>query len=125
MSRDAKVHGHEPLRIHPRDAEHRSLADGDVARVWNARGATLVGVVVDEGIRPGVVELATGAWYDPADPTDPDSLDLAGNPNVLTRDVGTSGLAQGPSAHTCLVRVEPWTGPQMQGRAGLPPAFET
>jgi biotin/methionine sulfoxide reductase len=58
----------------------------------------------------GVVELATGAWYHPLDPADPDSLDLAGNPNVLTRDVGTSGLAQGPTAHTCLVRVEAWKG---------------
>ncbi len=125
VSRDTKIEGREPLRIHPGDARRRGLATGDVARVWNRRGATLVGVLVDEGIRPGVVELATGAWYDPLDPTDPDSLDLAGNPNVLTRDVGTSGLAQGPSAHTCLVRLDPWTGPEAPRRAGLPPAFET
>ena len=36
----------------------------------------------------------------------PGTLELAGNPNVLTRDHGTSSLAQGPSAHTCLVQVE-------------------
>jgi len=31
---------------------------------------------------------------------------LHGNPNVLTRDVGTSSLAQGPSPSTTMVRVE-------------------
>ncbi len=35
---------------------------------------------------------------------------LHGNPNVLTRDLGTSQLAQGPSAQTCLVQVEKWLG---------------
>jgi biotin/methionine sulfoxide reductase len=34
-----------------------------------------------------------------------------GNPNVLTRDVGTSTLAQGTSAHSCLVEVELRAGP--------------
>ncbi len=51
---------------------------------------------------PEVVQLSTGSWFDPA----PDGTCRAGNPNVLTRDKGTSRLAQGPSAHTCLVDVE-------------------
>lgn len=29
-----------------------------------------------------------------------------GDPNVLSADIGTSQLAQGPSAHTALVQVE-------------------
>ena len=33
------------------------------------------------------------------------NLDLHGNPNVLTKDVGTSELAQGPTSHTCLVEI--------------------
>ena len=33
-------------------------------------------------------------------------LDQHGNPNALTRDVGTSRLGQGPSAHSALVQVE-------------------
>ena len=49
-----------------------------------------------------VVALPTGAWYAPG----ADGLELNGNPNVLTVDVGTSSLAQGPSANTCLVEVE-------------------
>jgi biotin/methionine sulfoxide reductase len=54
-------------------------------------------------VRPGVVVLATGAWYDPQTPT---GLERHGNPNVLTLDKGTSRLAQGASAHTTLVEVE-------------------
>ena len=44
---------------------------------------------------------------DPQDPAEPGSLCLPGNPNVLTKDVGTSSLAQGPTAHTCMVDIEP------------------
>ena len=92
--------------MHPVDAAARNIADGDVVRVFNDRGACLAGVALSERIRPGVVVLPTGAWYDPLDPADPLSLDVHGNPNVLTRDIGTSTLAQQSSAHSCLVEVE-------------------
>lgn len=36
---------------------------------------------------------------------------MPGNPNVLTRDIGTSGLAQGSTAMTCRVRIAAWTAP--------------
>ena len=38
------------------------------------------------------------------------TLEVHGNPNVLTRDAGTSKLAQGPAAHSCLVEVEKYDG---------------
>ncbi|HSJ36482.1 MAG TPA: molybdopterin-dependent oxidoreductase [Acidimicrobiia bacterium] len=123
-SQDSKVAGLEPIHLHPEDAAAAGVEDGSVARVWNERGATLAGVRIDDGVRPGVAELATGAWYDPLDPTDADSLDVAGNPNVLTRDAGTSELAQGPSPQTCLVRIEPWDGPLPDRKANRPPPLE-
>ena len=46
--------------------------------------------------------VPTGAWYDPDDHGDDQHV----NPNVLTRDVGTSLIGQGSSAHTTLVEVE-------------------
>ena len=67
--------------------------------------------MITDRVRPGIVVLPTGAWYDPADPAAPGSLEVHGNPNVLTRDRGTSTLAQGTSAHSCLVEVERWDGP--------------
>lgn len=47
---------------------------------------------------------------DPLDPALPDSLEVHGNPNVLTRDMGTSTLSQGTSAHSCLVEVALFDG---------------
>src|SRR3546814_11874901 len=91
-----------------------------VVRVFNGRGQVLAGAVVTEDVMPGVVQLATGAWYDPANAASPGSaVEKHGNPNVLTIDKGTSRLAQGPSAHSCLVDVEPWLGalPAANGRA--------
>ena len=110
-SRAAKVADREPARLHPDDAAARGIADGDVIRVFNDRGACLAGAVLSDRVMPGVVQLSTGAWYDPDEPG-PDGRALCkhGNPNVLTRDKGTSRLAQGPTAHTCLVEVERYEG---------------
>ena len=33
-------------------------------------------------------------------------LERHGNPNVLTKDVGTSSLGQGPTSHTTLVEMK-------------------
>jgi biotin/methionine sulfoxide reductase len=40
---------------------------------------------------------------------------------VLTLDIGTSPLAQGPSALTALVEVERWHGPAPAVRVFTPP----
>ena len=91
----------ETLLIHPADAAPRGIESGMLLRVFNARGAVRARAQVSEDIRPGVVALPTGAWFgDPGGNIDPH-----GNPNVLTKDVGTSRLAQGSSAHTALVQV--------------------
>ncbi|MEM8731449.1 MAG: molybdopterin-dependent oxidoreductase [Pseudomonadota bacterium] len=89
--------------IHPEDAAARSIQSGDLVRVFNARGACRARADVSSDILQGVVALPTGAWYgDPGENIDPH-----GNPNVLTKDVGTSKLGQGCSAHTALVDVAP------------------
>lgn len=92
--------------MNPDDARARGIGAGDVVRVFNHRGSCLAGAVVADGIMRGVVQLSTGAWWTPADGIDC----LHGNPNVLTTDAGSSGLAQGSTAHTCLVDVERFAG---------------
>jgi biotin/methionine sulfoxide reductase len=47
-----------------------------------------------------------------------------GNPNVLTRDEGTSRLGQGPVAQSCLVEIERWTEPVPPVRVHAPPPIE-
>ena len=69
--------------MHPVDARLRGIADGDVVPLFNTRGACLAGAVITEAIRPDVVKLSTG----------------------------TSRLAQGPVAQSCLVQMERYTGP--------------
>jgi biotin/methionine sulfoxide reductase len=110
VSRGAKVAGREPVWLNPDDAAARGIASGDVVRIHNRRGACLAGAVVTDAIRPGVVQLSTGAWFDPLDPAEIGSLDKHGNPNVLTLDKGTSKLAQCCSAQTALVEVERFRG---------------
>jgi len=122
VSLASKVAGREPILIGAADAAARGLADGDVVRVFNDRGACLAGVVVSEGILPGVVAMATGAWLDPAVPGEPGALCVHGNPNVLTRDEGTSRLGQGPVAQSCLVEIERWQGEVPPVRVHAPPA---
>ncbi|MEZ5810175.1 MAG: molybdopterin-dependent oxidoreductase [Rhizobiaceae bacterium] len=99
----ADIDGKRPMAIliHPQDAQKRGITTGELVRVYNARGACRARASLTEDIRAGVVALPTGAWFgDPGENIDPH-----GNPNVLTRDVGTSRLAQGSSAHTALVEV--------------------
>ncbi|SLI80192.1 putative biotin sulfoxide reductase BisC [Mycobacteroides abscessus subsp. abscessus] len=122
-SQGSKVRGREPLRIHPQDAATRGIADGDVVRVFNDRGACLAGAVLDEGLRRQVVQLSTGAWYDPIEPADPNSACAHGNPNVLTDDSGTSSLAQGCTGQHVLVQIERFEGTPPPVRAHTPPRF--
>ncbi len=124
-SRRAKVKGLEAIRIHPEDAARRGIGTGDVVRVFNSRGSCLAGVVITDRIRRGVVQLSTGAWYAPGSGPDLEGTCLHGNPNTLTSDEGTSSLALGPAAHTCLVRVERWTGEVPRHTAFDPPEIAT
>jgi len=121
ISRAAKIAGHEPVLINSDDAATRGIADGDLVRVFNGRGSCLCGAQVSQDIMPGVLVIATGAWFDP-DLAGDSGLDCKhGNPNVLAPDRGTSSLAQGPAAHSCLVEIEKWGGAPVLVTAFTPP----
>ncbi len=123
VSRAHKISQREPVRISPPDAARRDIQNGDIVRVFNARGACLAGAVVDPDVMPGVAVMATGAWFDP--PEASGEPERHGNPNVLTLDIGTSPLAQGPSALTALVEIERWDGPAPAVRVFAPPELAT
>ncbi|MCI8210451.1 biotin transporter BioY [Pseudomonas sp. S25] len=109
-SRASKIQHREPLTLNTEDARARGISDGDVVKVFNERGAFLAGVIVSDNIRPGVVQIATGAWFDPLVHGEPGSLEKHGNPNVVTEDVGSSSLSQGCSAQTATVEIVKWEG---------------
>lgn len=122
FSRSTKVQGREPVRIHPDDAAARGIGDGEVVRLFNDRGSCLAGAVLSREVKRGVVQLSTGAWYDPLDPAEAGSPCVHGNPNALTFDRGTSRLAQGCAGQHAHVEVERWRGPLPPVRAFEPPA---
>src|SRR5688500_17347425 len=84
------------------------------------RGRWLAGAPLDDGLRRGVVVLSTGAWYDPQQPY---GLEVHGNPNVLTADIGTSKLAQGPSSGNTVVWMKKFAGEPPPVRAVSAPAI--
>lgn len=121
-SQSAKRGGREVVRINPRDAAARGIADGDLVRLFNERGACLAAASVSDDAMPGVVHLPTGAWYDPELGTGEAPLCVHGNPNVLTRDIGTSRLAQGSCGQVTTVQCERFDGIAPPVRAHEPPA---
>ena len=119
FSREYKVNDREPILINPKDAAERDIADGDIVLVRNERGQCLAGAKVTGDVREGVVFLWTGATFDP-DLEHPGQLERHGNPNVLTQDLRTSRLSQGPAAQSALVQVS-----RFEGEAPPVRAFES
>ncbi|EPN9604088.1 dimethylsulfoxide reductase subunit A [Cronobacter malonaticus] len=90
----------QQIWINPQDAQARGINDGDMVRVWNARGEARIEAKVTPRIMPGVVALGEGAWYQP----DAESVDHAGSINVLTTQ-RPSPLAKGNPSHSNLVQL--------------------
>jgi anaerobic dimethyl sulfoxide reductase subunit A len=87
--------------INPLDAETRDIKDGDLVRVFNERGETVLPCRVTPRILPGVVDIPQGAWWQP----DSMGVDRGGSINVLTSWRWTP-YAYGTAQHTCMVQVE-------------------
>ncbi|MBO9471635.1 hypothetical protein J7355_16215 [Endozoicomonas sp. G2_2] len=75
-----KIDGCEIATFAVEDARSRGLCEGDIARLFNERGACLVGVSVSDTLMPGVVILPTGAWFTPGTDSAGRNLERAGNP---------------------------------------------
>jgi len=90
----------QSVYINSVDAEARGIKNGDMVRVFNDRGVTIVPARVTERIMPRVVDLPPGAWYDP----DENGIDRGGCANILTRDEHSPGGAY--TTNTSLVQVE-------------------
>ncbi|MFB0561212.1 MAG: molybdopterin-dependent oxidoreductase [Candidatus Lokiarchaeia archaeon] len=55
----------EPIvEINPIDAKKRNISDNDMVTVFNDRGRTTLRARVTEGVRPGVVNITEGWWFE-------------------------------------------------------------
>jgi biotin/methionine sulfoxide reductase len=123
-SRATKINGRAVAALNPLDAEALGVCDGDLLRVFNERGACLVSTQLDLSLMQGCVAISTGAWLDAARQEDGTLICRNGNPNTLTSDRGTSDFSQGPTAHSCLVRIERLAVGSGQNQAYLPPEIQ-
>jgi anaerobic selenocysteine-containing dehydrogenase len=112
---------YEPLWLSPSDAAARGIADGDIVRIYNERGAVLAGAYVSERVMPGAVSIDHGARYDPIVPGE---FDRGGAINTITPHNTTSKNATGMVCSSFLVEVEKVTEAQMnEWKAKYPEAF--
>ena len=85
----SKIKNREPVLINSKDAKERNIKNDDILLIFNKRGRVLAGARLSDDIMKGVLVLSTGAWFDPDYEI---NIDLHGNPNVLTKDIGTSPM---------------------------------
>jgi molybdopterin-containing oxidoreductase family molybdopterin binding subunit len=95
------------LEINPKDAAYRSIADGDVVRIFNDRGQMKVRARLTESMKPGVVNCYQGGW---------DTIKvkhyIEGHPNNLTHQIAKPAQALIPNFpsnaayYDCLVQAE-------------------
>ena len=78
------------------DAAARGIAEGDVARVFNDRGAATFTATITDATQPGVV-VVEGIWWHPFQPG-------GRGVNVLTSD-READMAGGPAFHSTLVEI--------------------
>jgi trimethylamine-N-oxide reductase (cytochrome c) len=96
-------YNYEPIWMNPKDAAARGIANGNVVKVYNERGAILCGAYVTERMMPGAVSIDHGARYDPIVPGE---LDRGGAINTITPHNTTSKKATGMVVSSFLVEVQ-------------------
>jgi trimethylamine-N-oxide reductase (cytochrome c) len=96
------------INMSAEDARHRRIAQHELVKVYNGRGAVICAAVISPLIRSGVVRAYEScAEYEPMD-TDQGPVDLGGCLNLLTPARTMSATADGIAPNSCLVQVEKW-----------------
>ncbi|MBM3775810.1 MAG: molybdopterin oxidoreductase, partial [Acidobacteria bacterium] len=85
------------LVMHPADAGPRGISNGDLVRIYNARGSCVLAARVEASVRAGVVSAPSVRWSKRA----PDRR----NVNALT-STRLTDKGGGPALYSCLVEVE-------------------
>ncbi len=96
---------YEPVWVNPVDAVKLGLKSGDIARIYNERGAVLGGVIVSERIMPGAIYQDHGARVDPIIPGS-GGFDRGGANNLIAPYPTTSKNAHGEVTSGYLVNIE-------------------
>jgi len=95
-------------RLNRSDAEARGVAEHDLVRIHNDRGAVVCAAHVTDRVRPGTVHsYESSAVYEPTGKPG-ESDDLGGCMNLLTPSRPIIRRSHSTAANSCLVEVERW-----------------
>jgi anaerobic selenocysteine-containing dehydrogenase len=97
LKRFRDLEGEPRLEMHAADAAARGIGDGDLVRVYNARGSLRLRARINDCPRPGVV-VAPSVWWKKHSPD-------GGNANNLTAQ-RVADLGGGATFYDCAVHVE-------------------
>ncbi|MAF49760.1 MAG: molybdopterin-dependent oxidoreductase [Rhodospirillales bacterium] len=106
------------IRITSEDAAERGIAEGDLVKVFNGRGAVVCAARLTGRLRPGVVHgYESSAIYEPlGEPGN--SVDRGGCLNQLTPKRMQIKKSHSMANGVCLVQIMPWDGdPKLQAAA--------
>jgi len=120
-SQSYKRKGRAVCTLHPDVAEARGIKEGDCVRIFSTTGACLAIAKLNADMLPEVVQLPTGAWYNPAVDKRGELLCAHGNPNAVIPDIGTSPLAQGCAGQLAAVQLERYDGELPPVTCFMPP----
>ena len=100
------------VRLNPTDAAPRGIADNDLVKVFNDRGAVICAARLTQRLAPGTVHsYESSANYDPiGEPGE--SPDRGGCINLLTPKRMMIKKSHSHAANSCLVQIEKWRGEQ-------------
>ncbi|MDR1359166.1 MAG: molybdopterin-dependent oxidoreductase [Coriobacteriales bacterium] len=99
-------YGYEPVWLHPTDAARHRIAEGDIVKIFNERGAVLGGAIITERIMPGALYQDHGARVDSIVFGYGTGLDRGGANNLICPNATTSENAPGEVTNGFLVGVE-------------------
>jgi trimethylamine-N-oxide reductase (cytochrome c) len=104
------------IRIHPKRAEERGIATGDIVRVFNGRGAILCIAKVTARLEEHTVHCyGSSGMYEPVAPGEK-SLDKAGCVNLLTSGaMMDGGWIPAMTPNSTLVEIEKYNEPLIPG----------
>jgi trimethylamine-N-oxide reductase (cytochrome c) len=98
------------MRLNPKDAMARDIADGDLIRAFNDRASVILAAQITERVPPGTVHsYESCAEYMPLG-TPGNSPDRGGCVNLLTSKRFITPTSTGQAPNSCLIQVEKWEG---------------
>jgi molybdopterin guanine dinucleotide-containing S/N-oxide reductase-like protein len=106
---DVEGHFYWVMRLSPEDAAARGIAQRDLIRVFNDRGAVICVADIVSTVTPGVVKTFESCAEFDLLKTDQGLVDRGGSINLLTNSRPQVAGTDASAPNSCLVQIERWS----------------